>query len=269
MPSASGIQLVSTRTLPDRIRPVFPYPFFNAIQSKCFDSIYNTSNNFVLSAPTASGKTVILELAICRFVTALASSSNGFKAVYQAPTKALCSERCRDWKYKFSHLNLKCEELTGDTEQSEIRIIQGADIIITTPEKWDSTTRQRKDQRKLMDLVKLFLIDEVHILKEDRGATLEAVVSRMRTVGHDVRFVALSATVPNSQDIATWLGLNSQELHLPAIREVFGEDFRPVRLEKHIIGLQGSGNNEWMFDKICSRKSVFTSGKGCESRSVD
>ncbi|MFL5587016.1 MAG: DEAD/DEAH box helicase, partial [Ktedonobacteraceae bacterium] len=62
------------------------------------------------------------------------------------------------------------------------------------------------DHVKLMQLVKLFLLDEVHVLKDSRGATLEAVVSRMKSIGSNVRFVALSATVPNSEDIATWLG---------------------------------------------------------------
>ena len=57
-----------------------------------------------------------------------------------------------------------------------------------------------------MQLVRLFLVDEVHILKDERGATLEAVVSRMKSVVLNIRFVALSATVPNSEDIAIWLG---------------------------------------------------------------
>jgi Superfamily II helicase len=69
--------------------------------------------------------------------------------------------------------------------------------------------------------VKLFLIDEVHILKETRGATLEAVVSRMKNIGSNVRFVALSATVPNSEDIATWLGKDATNQHVPAHREKF------------------------------------------------
>lgn len=76
--------------------------------------------------------------------------------------------------------------------------VGNASIIITTPEKWDSITRKWSDYQKLLQLVKLFLIDEVHILKDTRGATLEAVVSRMHSIGASVRFVALSATVPNS-----------------------------------------------------------------------
>ncbi|KAL8807605.1 MAG: hypothetical protein Q9182_000589 [Xanthomendoza sp. 2 TL-2023] len=176
-----------------------------------------------------------------------------FKIVYMAPTKSLCAERQKDWQAKFTLLDLQCAELTGDTDHGQMRMVQNASIIITTPEKWDSVTRKWKDHAKLMQLVKLFLIDEVHILKETRGACLEAVVSRTKSVGSNVRFVALSATVPNSDDIATWLGLNSTTQHLPACRERFGEDFRPVKLQKHVYGLS-FGGNDWGFDKVCDPK---------------
>lgn len=170
-----------------------------------------------------------------------------------APTKSLCSERLRDWQTKFTTLDLQCAELTGDTDGAQLRNVQHASIIITTPEKWDSTTRKWKDHQKLIQMVKLFLIDEVHILKEDRGPTLEAVVSRMKSVGSDVRFVALSATVPNSQDIATWLGKDSMHPDIPSPREKFGEEFRPVRLQKHVCGYQ-SDSNDFAFEKLLDSK---------------
>src|SRR5690606_21368277 len=138
---------------------------------------------------------------------------------------------------------------------------KNGDLIVTTPEKWDSMTRRWQDQRKLLDLVKLFLvshltfspsiniklklitqIDEVHILKESRGATLEVVVSRMKSIGIHVRFIALSATVPNLEDIATWLGRNSTSPE-PAHLERFGEEFRPVRLQKVVYGYKASSND--------------------------
>lgn len=246
-----GIGLVSTHKLPDRFRSIFPFPLFNAIQSKSFQPTYHEDHNLVLSAPTGSGKTVIMELAICRLVANLKDAR--FKVVYQAPTKSLCSERFRDWRAKFSALDLQCAELTGDTDYAQMRNVQNASIIITTPEKWDSVTRKWKDHAKLMQLVKLFLIDEVHILKEARGATLEAVVSRMKSVGSNVRFVALSATVPNSEDIAAWLGRSTTNQHLPAHRERFGEEFRPVKLQKFVYGYQSNGN-DFAFDKICDTK---------------
>jgi ATP-dependent DNA helicase HFM1/MER3 len=240
-PVVQGIPLLSTRELPDRFREIFPFPMLNAIQSKSFETIYRTDDNFVLSAPTGSGKTAILELAICRVMNKFVNGN--FKIVYQAPTKSLCAERQRDWQSKFGTLDLQVAELTGDTDSTELRNVQHASIIVTTPEKWDSVTRKWKDHKKLMQMVRLFLIDEVHILKEDRGATLEAVVSRMKTMGTDVRFVALSATVPNSQDVAMWLGKDFSNPKIPAALERFGEEFRPVPLQKHVCGYKSALND--------------------------
>jgi ATP-dependent DNA helicase HFM1/MER3 len=246
LPVVQGIKLLPTHQLPDRFRAIFPFPLLNAVQSKSLDTIYKTDDNFVLSAPTGSGKTAAMELAICRIVNKLANGT--FKIVYQAPTKSLCTERQRDWQAKFGPLDLQVAELTGDTDSYQIRNVQHASIIVTTPEKWDSITRKWKDHQKLMQMVRLFLIDEVHILKEDRGATLEAVVSRMKTMGTDVRFVALSATVPNSHDIATWLSKNSSSPNVPAALERFGEEFRPVPLQKHVCGYK-SALNDFAFQK--------------------
>ncbi|KAE8339216.1 hypothetical protein BDV24DRAFT_176191 [Aspergillus arachidicola] len=249
--SIRGIVLVSVHELPDKYRSLFHFPAFNAIQSKCFQSVYKGDDNIVLAAPTGSGKTVVMELAICRLLNNL--KDERFKVIYQAPTKSLCSERFRDWNRKFNSLGLQCAELTGDTDYTQMRNVKNSQIIITTPEKWDSVTRKWKDHARLMQLVKLFLIDEVHILKESRGATLEAVVSRMKTIGSNVRFVALSATIPNSEDVAAWLGKDATNQHVPARREHFGEEFRPVRLQRFVYGYQSQGN-DFAFDKMCSSK---------------
>jgi ATP-dependent DNA helicase HFM1/MER3 len=252
-PVVQGIPLVSVNDLPDRLRSLFSFQLFNAVQSKCFATAFKTNENLVLSAPTGSGKTVVMELAICHMMH---SAGRGeFKIVYQAPTKALCAERCADWQAKFGSLDLHCAELTGDTDVSQMRNVQAANIIITTPEKWDSITRRWKDHAKLMQLIKLFLIDEVHILKESRGATLEAVVSRMKSTGSNVRFIALSATVPNSEDVAVWLGQDTLHANIPAHREVFGEEFRPVQLQKLVFGYSVKAN-DFVFDSILESKSV-------------
>lgn len=141
-PVVQGITLISTHELPDRFRSIFPFPLFNAVQSKSFGTIYRTNDNFVLSAPTGSGKTAVLELAVCRLIHGFVNAS--YKIVYQAPTKSLCSERYRDWQAKFGPLDLQCAELTGDTDSAQLRNVQNATIIITTPEKWDSMTRKWK-----------------------------------------------------------------------------------------------------------------------------
>jgi ATP-dependent DNA helicase HFM1/MER3 len=100
------------------------------------------------------------------------------KIIYLAPIKALCQERLDDWQKKFGPLGVKCVELTGDSENINSQTLVSADVILTTPEKWDSITRKWKEIKYLVGQVALLLIDEVHLLHEDRGATLEAVVSR-------------------------------------------------------------------------------------------
>ncbi|EPE02414.1 dead deah box dna helicase [Ophiostoma piceae UAMH 11346] len=252
----NGIELVGPRTsLDSRFRSVFPYEHFNAMQSSCFQSVYGSSDNIVVAAPTGSGKTVIFELAVCRLLAQRDREKQDFKIVYQAPTKALCSERARDWQAKFSKGplasalgKLQVAEFTGDSSVFEVRRVRTASIIITTPEKWDSITRKWSDHANnaLLRSIKLVLIDEVHILKNSRGATLETVVSRMKTLGNDVRFVALSATIPNSADIAQWLGRTHTMPQMPARTFVFGEEFRPVQLQKIVLGFNvggGGGQN--------------------------
>lgn len=74
------------------------------------------------------------------------------------------------------------------------------------PEKWDAVTR-RSSMNRILSRLHLMMIDEVHTLNEaPRGATLEVVVARMKSRGDGVRFVAVSATAPNIDDIARWIG---------------------------------------------------------------
>lgn len=76
--------------------------------------------------------------------------------------KSLCSKRHQDWKTKFSVHGLKCVEITGDTEfTDDIFLFNSYQLIITTPEKWDSLNRKFKKIKHQLYMVKLFLIDEV------------------------------------------------------------------------------------------------------------
>ncbi|KAG9290860.1 hypothetical protein G9A89_011010 [Geosiphon pyriformis] len=95
----------------------------------------------------------------------------------------------------------------------------------------------------------LRFIDEVHMLKEKRGATLEAVVSRMKTMGNSIRFIALSATVPNVDDVAAWIGLEAQYPNEKANILQYGEEYRPVHLVRHVLSYPMEGINGFMFDK--------------------
>uniref|UniRef100_A0AAZ3PC99 Helicase ATP-binding domain-containing protein n=1 Tax=Oncorhynchus tshawytscha TaxID=74940 RepID=A0AAZ3PC99_ONCTS len=146
--------------IPAKFRSVFKeFPYFNYVQSKALDDVLYTGKNFVACAPTGSGKTVLFELAIIRLLMETTEPWRNVKAVYMAPIKALCSQRFEDWKNKFGPLGLSCKELTGDTEIDDFFEIQDANIIMTTPEKWDSMTRKWRDNC-LLQLVRLFLIDE-------------------------------------------------------------------------------------------------------------
>jgi ATP-dependent DNA helicase HFM1/MER3 len=81
-----------------------------------------------------------------------------------APVKALCSERLADWTDKFGPLGLNCGEITGDMDNRYYSILRENQIILTTPEKWDSMTRHWRDNRGLVRHIKLILIDEVRFL---------------------------------------------------------------------------------------------------------
>ncbi|CCG83432.1 putative DEAD/DEAH box DNA helicase, partial [Taphrina deformans PYCC 5710] len=115
-------------------------------------------DNVVIASPTGSGKTVLFELAICRLI--YNNRGPGSKIIYMA----LCSERVKDWSSKFRHLDLRCGALTlgkGDTNLADLPVVKESDIIITTPEKWDSISRRWRDSRSLVQMIRLFLIDEV------------------------------------------------------------------------------------------------------------
>ena len=120
--------------------------------------------------------------------------------------------------------------------------MESAQIIVATPEKWDSVTRRFPF---FVAQVALLCIDEVHILDSDRGGTLETVVSRMKMLKKSgpqgrqggelrskpiasMRTIALSATLPNVDDLGRWLDCEKTY--------DFGPDFRPVRLDTHVIG---------------------------------
>lgn len=57
-----------------------------------------------------------------------------FMQIYIAPSKALVQEKVRDWNQKFGSWGVSCLELTGDNETYNVKYIQEADIILTTPE---------------------------------------------------------------------------------------------------------------------------------------
>lgn len=150
---------------------------------------------------------------------------------------------------------------------------------MTTPEKWDSVTRHWRDKQSLMSSIRLVLIDEVHMLNEARGATLEVVVSRMKTLNGEMeraasapgsrsdsvplRFVAVSATVPNVRDIAEWLGTGCDSGDR-AITFEFGEEYRPVPLQRHVLAFpMNDKQNAFTFENSLNFKYGTLSGDYC------
>ncbi len=212
---------------------IFRYEYFNPIQTQIFHTIYHTDQNVLLGAPTGSGKTVAAELAVMR----LFNHAPHLKAVYLGPLKALVQERLKDWGTKFvDKMGKKMVELTGEFTPDVLALKQ-ADIICTTPEKWDGVSRSWQN-RGYVTLVGLIIIDEIHLLGEDRGPILEVIVSRMRHIASQtqtqVRVIGLSTALANAKDLADWLGIQGPGLFN------FHPSVRPVPLKIHVQGYEGA-----------------------------
>ena len=163
----------------------------------------------------------------------------------------------------FACLGLKVMELTGDTSIDNMNAeLQKSDIILTTPEKWDSCSRKWKEKgMSFVNQIGLMLVDEIHILGDDRGPCLEAALCRMKTIRRilsiksptlpaaSLRIIGVSATIVNIQDIATFL-----ECH-PENAFNFNESFRPVPLTTHVLGFPSrQGGSPFQFDSFLSYK---------------
>ena len=134
---------------------------------------------------------------------------DAFKIIYVAPMKALAAEVVAKFGKRLSDLGISVRELTGDMQLTKAEIAS-TQIIVTTPEKWDVVTRKGVGDTELVQKVKLLILDEVHLLNEDRGSVIESIVARtLRNVEMSqsmIRIVGLSATLPNYVDVAQFLG---------------------------------------------------------------
>ena len=138
MPPCSGTR-VPTTALPTQLRALFPWSHLNPMQSECYEAAFLSDASLIVAAPTGSGKTGVLSLALAR-LWALNEHPRA-TAIYVAPLKALVNERFLDWSTKCAGLGIRCVQLTGDDEDaSEEHSVASADLILTTPEKWDSFT---------------------------------------------------------------------------------------------------------------------------------
>ncbi|CRK18566.1 hypothetical protein BN1723_011617, partial [Verticillium longisporum] len=204
------------------------FQYFNPMQTQIFHTLYNTPANVLLGSPTGSGKTVAAELAMWWAF----KERPGSKVVYIAPMKALVRERVKDWGARLAKpLGLKLVELTGDNTP-DTRTIKDADVIITTPEKWDGISRSWQT-RGYVRQVSLVIIDEIHLLAGDRGPILEIIVSRMNYIAastkNSVRLLGMSTACANASDLGNWLGVKEGLFN-------FRHSVRPVPLELYIDG---------------------------------
>ena len=243
-------KLVSVKDFGKYFQKIFPFEYFNKMQSDSFDKIYNSDDNCIVSAPTGSGKTALFELAILRYLSKFSDSIENKKVLYIAPTKSLCSEITGQWKSRFNNLNVVA--ITGDTASYEMDAVKKSQIIITTPEKWDLLTRKWTDYQRLFELVQLLLVDEIHTIGEFRGATLEAVLTRMNNLCNNIRIIGVSATIPNIIDLATWL--KNKNCNEKAEVLEYDDTYRQVQLEVHVKGYNLSCKNEFQRDAMYNQK---------------
>lgn len=93
------------------IQTIFGHSTLNHLQAKVFERCWEQKRNVVVSAPTGTGKTGVMEIAICGMLNKCPSA----KAIYVAPTRALCTEREGDWSERFQRIRKECKAFIGDT----------------------------------------------------------------------------------------------------------------------------------------------------------
>ena len=259
-------KLIQLTELPEWTRKAFPgTKALNTIQSRVYKAAFESPENLLICAPTGAGKTNIAMLAILQTI-AQRRKANGridlksFKIVYIAPMKALVSEVMGAFQKRLKEYGITVKELTGDVHLTKQQI-EETQIIVTTPEKWDIVTR-KSGERTYIDLVKLIIIDEVHLLHDSRGPVLEAIVSRtmrqIESTSELVRIVALSATLPNYEDVAAFLRVNRETGLF-----YFDYSYRPVPLEQVYIGIteKKAIKRMMLMNEICYEKVIERVGK--------
>jgi helicase len=176
--------------------------------------------NLVLASPTASGKTLVAELCILQHVL-----EHRGKAIYLAPLRALASEKFKEFQ-RYSAIKkpngdqVRAGISTGDYDSADPWLGR-FDIILCTNEKADSLLRHKAPWMSELTLV---VADEVHLLTEqERGPTLEVVLTRLTEINPNIQVLALSATVRNAEEVASWLKAGSVTT-----------DWRPVPLREGI-----------------------------------
>ncbi|MDI6655701.1 MAG: DEAD/DEAH box helicase, partial [Candidatus Hydrothermarchaeota archaeon] len=171
-------------------------------------------NSFVVSVPTASGKTLIAELLMVKAIF------QGLgKCLYIVPLRALASEKLEEFK-KYEKVGIKTAISTGDYDTSDVWLAN-YDIIITTSEKADSLLRHRSEWLERIGVV---VADEIHLIHDsERGPTLEVTIARLKHLNPKLLVLGLSATIQNADELASWLDA-----------KLIRSDWRPVPLREGV-----------------------------------
>ncbi|HLD43173.1 MAG TPA: DEAD/DEAH box helicase [Candidatus Nanoarchaeia archaeon] len=181
-------------------------------QEKAIKAGLLEGKNLLICTPTASGKTLIAELAGLKVVL-----EQHRKMIYIVPLKALGSEKFREFKRKYSAVaNVALSMGDFDSDDS---YLASYDVIIATAEKLDSLLRH---QAPWIEYVSLVVVDEVHLLNDPgRGPTLEILLTLLKE--RQGQILALSATIGNPQELADWLKA-----------ELVEDSWRPVKLKEGV-----------------------------------
>ena len=263
---ADGEVLRPIEELPKWAQPAFSgMKSLNRVQSQVYNTAMLSPENMLLCAPTGAGKTNVAMLTILHEV-GLHRRSDGsidtsaFKIIYVAPMKALVAEMVGNLGNRLKPYGINVRELTGDVSLSRSQI-DDTQVIVTTPEKWDIITRKSGD-RTYTQLVRLLIIDEIHLLHDGRGPVLESIVARtvrqVETTQEMVRLVGLSATLPNFEDVAAFLRINPSKGLF-----VFDNSFRPCPLQQQFIGVTVKKPLQrfQVMNEICYEKVLENAGK--------
>jgi superfamily II RNA helicase len=145
------------------------------------------NHSVVVSAATGTGKTLIADYIINKYV------NSGKRIIYTAPIKALSNQKYRDFKrdYGYDKIGL----LTGD-----VVINPEANVLIMTTEIYRNMLMSKDE---IIDNVSYVIFDEIHYINDrERGKIWEE--SLIFSPNH-VRFLCLSATIPNAKEFAEWI----------------------------------------------------------------
>ncbi|MFO8016154.1 MAG: DEAD/DEAH box helicase [Candidatus Woesearchaeota archaeon] len=183
-------------------------------QEKAIKSGLLDSRNVLVCSPTASGKTLVAEMACMQAIM-----QKGKKAIYIVPLTSLANEKSRDFRKRYGKM-ARIALSIGDIDSAD-PYLADYDLIITTSEKLDSLIRHSAPWLGSAGVV---VADEVHLMNDPgRGPTLEIILTMMRKLVPSVQTVCLSATIGNPKELAEWLEA-----------ELVYDEWRPVKLKKGV-----------------------------------